>query len=64
MRGITGDVDRSVIDDVQLLRYQDRRQLTTPELEAEPYWAIYKAMMIWSLDNDRDMLEIERQKNT
>lgn len=46
-----------------LLRYMERLHLSYREAAIETPWAeIERAFYLWSLDNDRDKLETERQK--
>lgn len=62
MHEITADVPRQFADELALFRYRERFGLSYNEAMNEPAEEIERALLIWSLDAQRDKLESERQK--
>ncbi|WP_064257789.1 hypothetical protein [Rhodococcus sp. HS-D2] len=62
VRDLTAGVDPVVFDDLLLYRYQKEFGLTYLQVLNEPMEAIERAALIWSLENDRDMLKEKRRQ--
>jgi hypothetical protein len=49
--------------EVMLIRYQERMHVSYEDAAMKTPWSeIERAFYIWSLDSERDKLEIERQR--
>lgn len=49
--------------DIAVFRYMERLHLSYQQALETPWAEIERALFIWSLDGDRDKLEVERQKS-
>jgi hypothetical protein len=47
-------VPPEVIDDINSFRYQERFQLSTAQMDAEPLEAIERALAIWAIDAEAE----------
>lgn len=53
-----------VADEIQEFRYRERFGLSYEQLINEPAAEVRKAFLIWSLDSERDNVEIGKRKIT
>jgi len=62
VRGLTVDVPASVQDDLLIFRYQQEFNLSYNDVLREPEEALERAILIWSLYDERDKLEEKRRQ--